>query len=357
MLNYAYFKRVLVIKMDLLKHEITIYLSLIIALVCGFFVYLLVLHFYIDPYLENYSDLERGAKIFEFYEKQQDSNSIYYLGPSSVKEDINADLIQTQTPFYSHFNLGNPASTPVRRFVELEEIIDSKPSIVVFGVSYTSFSGKWLFPHDQYALISPYANEEAISFLYNETQKKLIGMSKLQLSVYKRKFIFPATENIFNRLRYLLLRTKRPYYYGKYNNDFKSEGILLQTEKSIDEDFYDSLKEKTNFEEYEVTAEGNIEKISFEIMIERFLDNNIKVIILRMPLNPELLKEINEQNKINMNNYLEIISKTYNLEILDYESVYAKEYFYDGHHLNKNGKQKFSEELSQVLSEVLEDVI
>ena len=169
--------------------KVKIIMLLVIALIISFFLYSLIIKFYVDPYLQNDSDLGRGEKIFEFYKTKNNDNlnKIYYLGHSSVKEDIDAGLIDKLNKSFDNYNLGNPASTPLREVAEVDYIINSRPKAVVVGVSYMSFSNNWLFPYDQYALISKYAdlkknNEYSLNLanFANSVIEKYIEFGKME---------------------------------------------------------------------------------------------------------------------------------------------------------------------------------
>ncbi len=328
-----------------MKHEFKIYFLLVIALILAFGIYFLIISLYVNPFLENYSDLNRGSKILQFYQETEDCNQIYYWGSSSIKEDIDANLIDKINPAYCNYNLGNPASTPLRRLIELKPTISSKPSAVIFGVTYTSFSDNWLFPYDQYALISKDIEKKEIPIFYNETYKELLSMNELKLLLYKRKFIAPATKNLLEHIRSKFFKTKNPSYFKEYNQDFKSEGILLQETEENDPQFNFTLENKKDFSEYAVPPKENIEKSSFEFIIKELSKNNIKVIIVEAPMNPLLLDKIDSESKDNFEGYLKNISEKHKISILDYTSVYDSNYFYDGHHLNKKGREIFSQDL------------
>ncbi|NQV08825.1 hypothetical protein HQ529_03160 [Candidatus Woesearchaeota archaeon] len=338
----------------LMKIKITLVFAL--AIVVSLLIYLLIVKFYVDPFLKNYSDLNRGPMIFEFYNKDINYNKVYYWGPSAIKEGVNTLVIDELDDYYEHYNLGNPASSPLRRVIELEDAISSKPNVVVFGVGYMSFTESWLFPHDQYALISGYVNLEKdpkLSLIYNETFKELLNKNKLDLLIYKRKFIYVATDNKIDILRYKLTGAKKPFHFKEYNEDFKSVGILLQTNETVDSKFLNMLEEKQEFEEYHTPSEANIEKISFEYIIQKLLKNNIKVIILKFPLNPLMSEKIPEEYKNNFDDFILNISNKYSLGVVDYTNNYDSSYFFDEHHLNQVGRKVFSEELTREVTNML----
>jgi len=170
-------------------------------------------------------------------------------------------------------------------------------------------------------------------------------MNRLKLLIYKRKFISAATDKNIELLKHRVLGAKKPDFYKKYNSDFKSEGILLQYNESHDPEFTTKLEAKTDFNEYNVPHGINAEKLAFKLMIQRLSKNKIKVVIVKIPLNPNLVKKIPNEYKKNFDAFLGETSQQYNFTVLDYTLLYNESYFYDAHHLNRNGKEIFSKDL------------
>lgn len=334
---------------------------LILAILLSFTLYLIIVKCYIDPYLKNYSDLYRSPLLFEFYKhNEMNCKKVYYWGSSVIKEDIDAELIDKLSNKFCNFNLANPASTPLRRLIELDNAIASKPHAVVFSVGYMSFSDQWMFPDDQYALISPYVKinkNSELGAIYNDAVKNLVNMNQLDLLLYKRKFLFAATNKNFELFRQKFLGAEKPYRYTEYNKDFKSLGTLSSIGDLHDPDFIKRLEEKKDFSEYDVPLANNSEKTAFEYAISKLLSNGIEVIVVKVPLNPALTKIINVQSKNNFDSFLEGISSKYDIPVFDYTSVYGGSYFYDGHHLNKIGKEEFSKSLGSKVLGALEHAV
>jgi len=352
---------------------------LVLALLLSFIIYFFIIKFYINPYIEEYSDIGRSQGIFEFYREKiyvnnaknfnenislnslcmmQEKQDIYYWGPSSTKEGIDASLIDSLNSSFNNYNLGNPASSPLKRIIELERAIDSNPSAIVINIGYMSLSNQWLFPYDHYSLVAEYVNIENFektSDFYNQTYKDALGMNPLKLLLFKRKFIYPASNIYIEFLRHKIIGTNKPPYFGRYNIDFKSEGRLLQVNETQDENFIKKLSKKEDFSEYEIKTEKNIEKESLEFIIQELSENNIKVIIVKFPLNPNLLDKIPQESKDNFDNYLNKVSEKYNVPVLDYISDYDEGLFYDGHHLSLKGRDIFSKELGLEIIKLIGD--
>jgi len=308
------------------------------AVIVAFLLYFLIINSLVDSYIEDYTDIGRSIALFDFYDNYEDiEKDIFYIGPSSFKEDIDAGLIG-EINGYNNFNLGNPASTPIRRYVEINHIIKTNPEIIVLGVGPMSLSGKWLSPDDHYALISDKTKINNNLRFYDEYP---INLNKLQLLLYKRKFLGSA---IFKKIESI---SGSPLYYGDYNIDFKSENILKQVKGDFDPKFAEEMGFKDNFEEFEAPLTKNNEKIAFELIVKRLKENNVQVFIVKIPVNPLLSERIPKEYLDNYNNFILMISEEYNIKVLDYAETYGENYFYDGLHLNKFGRENFSKKLAK----------
>ncbi|HLC96372.1 MAG TPA: D-alanyl-lipoteichoic acid biosynthesis protein DltD [Candidatus Nanoarchaeia archaeon] len=312
------------------------------AIALAFMIYVAIISLYIDPYLSDYSDLGRSSEIFLFYQSAPDCPKVYYWGSSSIKEDLDLSGQSCQ------FNLGNPASTPLRGIAELDAMINSGPQIVVITVGPMSFSNAWLFPDDQYALISPYVKQ--IPSMYNKTVASLLKMDHLDLLLYKRKFLIPAAKTTLDSLKHKLTGSAPPYYYRTYNRDFISESLSKQIPESHAPAFEKKLAEKKSFTEYNVPIGQNSEKTSFEFIIHKLQQKNISVIIVKIPLNPKLVEKIPAEYLQNYDIYLEKVAEAYPVRVLDYTHTYNPSLFYDGHHLNLEGRKLFSQNLTTEVS-------
>jgi len=309
-----------------------------LAVIIAFLLYFLIINSLVDSYIEDYTDIGRSIALFDFYDNYEDiEKDIFYIGPSSFKEDIDAGLMDGING-YNNLNLGNPASTSLRRYVEIDHIIKANPETVVLGVGPMSLSGKWLSPDDHYALISDKTEINNSLGFYDEYP---INLNKLQLLLYKRKFFANA---LFKKIE---LITGNSLYYGDYNIDFKSENILKQVEEDLDIKFAEEIKSKNSFEEFEVLSTKNNEKIAFELIIEQLKENNIKVFIVKIPVNPLLFEKIPEEYLKNYNDFILKNSEKYDVKVLDYTESYGENYFYDGLHLNRFGREDFSKKLAK----------
>ena len=331
------------------------YLLLILssAAIFAFSIYFVIIRYPVDNYLMGYSDLGRSITLMKFYEKPKLSNkkNIYYWGPSFIKESINANLLDNLLDA-NNYNLGNPASTPLRRIFELKPFLKLKPDIIVWGISYMSLSGKWLKPLDQYALISPY-NKSCVNKIYRKDIASLLSYNDIDLLLYKRKFILSALFTGLRILSHKIFNKTPPLSYEKYNTDFKSQGILTQIKTNSDPKYLSELEKKHSFSEYAVPAYPNNEMKATEYIISSFISNNIKIIIINIPLHPSLLKLIPSDSKRNFDLFMSSISRKYNVTILDYEGVFDKSDFYDGHHLNVNNIENFTKMVANNIRRIL----
>ena len=95
-----------------------------------------------------------------FYEQDFDptTNKILLLGSSHVGQ-VNAThvntLISEKIPNSVVYNLAEAANTPSKRLSSIDEILELKPSVVVYGVAYRDFTDKSRIDKDARSGASP----------------------------------------------------------------------------------------------------------------------------------------------------------------------------------------------------------
>ena len=146
-------------------------LSIILAVSIALFAYFLLIHFVVDTDLHT---SHREIALLDFYQQPHDED-IIILGSSYVTEGIDAYLVEgvlrEKGNNGSVFNLGMQAETPLSRLPEMENLIASRPKMVIIGVSYRDLANRTDIYEDRFALISQRVYlEEKYRPLYNDTQ-------------------------------------------------------------------------------------------------------------------------------------------------------------------------------------------
>jgi hypothetical protein len=313
----------------------TVALSIGIALLA----YFLLIHYVVEVDLkENYRDLH----VLDFYEQPHDQD-IFITGSSHVNEGINAylieDFLQKRNINRSVYVLGLNAETPLSRVPELDNLVASNPRMVVICLSYGDLSNLVEMDVDRYSLISQRIScDEECRNLFNESQAKLIYQTPFERLIYERKFLIPSLTRLdkilFHKRRNL---TRVDIFPNNFKDPWVHEINKTESEKS------EMLK---NARSYPVFEDLNPQKKALLFTVNKLGKNNISVIIVNMPLSPDYSKTINESTRKNFSDFINMTGVPW----YDYEREYTSGYFTDLTHLNVAGRNDFSQDLAEIIT-------
>jgi hypothetical protein len=309
-----------------------ILLTVLFAVIIAVAAYYLVITFVVDPYLQN-GTWKLISNNFETYNNDslKTTPKIYFIGNSQIMAAVDPDAIQkelsSKNESYAVYNLGVNFDTPLQRSIELSDLIQSKPALVIYGDSYCSFSSRYRYvPDDNLALVSDKIHLDDYSrSLFDQDQLTLIEQNKVDQIFFKRKFIISSIkQNLGIQLG------------GR--DVIVNDSLTIEEKKIIAQNPYDEFLAP-------VDAEDNVQKKAFLHMRDEFEKNNISFIYVHMPMDSLRVATIPESTKINYFTFLNSTGvKYYNLE-----SSYSDDNFYDLVHLNKYGKQRFSQDMPTLI--------
>lgn len=318
------------------QQSVKIVLSLGVALLISLVFYLIIIVFFVNPYIEATDKL---PNIFNFYaeKKFEPESRVYILGNSQVREGVNASLIQEllleKNIRYDAYNLGYTGDTPLRRLTELQTMKDSRPKIVVIGVSYISFNDSGTIPYEQLLMVAEKISLDNNSqSLYYPVELHWISADFFERCYEKRIWVIPAVCGIVLKDNPELQEShnfKDPFIYS-----------INQTDEELLEKIHDHPEEQQAYITY--PEEDNRQKRAFRYIVRELQDSGTHVIIIIMPLNPLLERTINETDRQDMRKFLNGI----NVSWIDLESDYDRSDFIDFVHINVAGREKLSRALA-----------
>jgi hypothetical protein len=309
---------------------------LLVALTCAFVIYLAIIACLVTPYIEGHTWKQISNNLDTYESKTGTSEKIIYvMGNSQVMHDLDPAIVQdalkTENLTFQVYSVGVDDDTPLQRLIELQQIIQSKPEIVILGYSYTSFSNLTRYvPDDNLALLSgrialdPYSRS-----LYTKEQLALIDQNAVEQQIFKRKFIIPG-------IRTLL-------------------GIHLQERDTIVNDTMTDEQKlilaKNPYDAFlaPVYPGDNNQKKAFVHLTGELAMNNISVVYINMPLEPLRSDTIPDSTRENFYAFMNATG----VRNYDFEKQYPGSDFQDLVHQNRYGREKFSRDIAAViLSEV-----
>lgn len=332
--------------------------KIVLVTLCAFlistFLFSLVVESCIDPYLK---DTKRELAVFNFYEEQKNknlnknpnSNCIYFIGCSQTRHGVDAysmeDSLKEANCNFQVYNIGVDADTPLKRITEINNIIETKPNLVILCLSYRSFFAP--IPEDKLYLAHDGTKiDEEDCKLFDEEQLKILRQNEVGRFFDKRRYFISSVQ--------FLLKNDGRYYF---THNFKDPGGLYGSTSE------DEIQKTLNNPESEImrefvpdrhAPENQIifeqQKKALKYTVEKLEENGINVIILNMPLNPKLSERIPRSTRKDISSFLSNIDVPY----YDFENNYPSEYFWDLNHMNIDGRSIFSTDVARILLDKIE---
>lgn len=314
------------------------------AIILLYIIILVLTSAVIDPYL---LATNRYVNYFDFYENNDKTNKIYFIGNSYTEYGVNASVIERELNYsYNVYNLGVGGDTPKHRIVELDSIIRSRPAIVFMDVTYGSFRNDDQFNYPQlesrFGLVTDKINLDSITKqLFNATELNCIQKNNLSLLAYKRQHLIPGIKlalanlllscNITNTA-FLGASMPREFKYKFY--DFPKLVVSNKTAEQFSKNDY-----------YKLNGKDNINIKSFRHMVGTMVENGISVIIINMPLNPNYSVWFTNETK----EYYYRIVKCSGCSYYDLEALCSPMEFRDHGHSNVFGQQNITRKMVEIL--------
>lgn len=333
-----------------MKENKKIIIFITISFIISFLIFFSTL-FYLD---EDSFTLEERTFYSDFPKK---NDSIFLIGSSHVLP-LNATYI-TESIFQSNldftvYNLGKQGDEPKYRIDSIDYIIKSKPSLVLYGIGFRDIqkvpSGGFgtLIIEDtktiQKKFIDPKTELEKI--LYE------IGFFKIDLEFLNNpKFqILMNLKNIFekehtgNSLDIYKKFPDTPFYKEKSPN-------FENNQKKIPSEEIGNCSIK-DFELDIFYKDRNL--ISLEVMIEKFKENNIQVILFSTPLHKNCFDKGSDSANILFQNTIVEISKKHNIDFYFlHDSYWNYDLWTDTDHLTFQNSFRYSDDIAQIIKRVI----
>src|SRR3989344_2945573 len=157
---------------------------------------------FVDSFHHLGIEANRLEAILDFYPSLPQGSTLF-LGESQVREDIDCTKIDELSHTSSCFNLGLAGILPLQLALQKDLIIQTKPKIVVIGVSSVFFDETTNKNDDLFLLLGQdkqVTKDDFVMGLLSEEEKKLVSMNFYERAVYKRKFILPFFVSFFQNL-------------------------------------------------------------------------------------------------------------------------------------------------------------
>jgi hypothetical protein len=300
----------------------------------------------IDPYLKNIgNDYNFDINLFDFLEKNKENNKMYFIGDSRG-EKINTvgveELLQANNLSIEVYNLCFRNDFPRYRLIELSQILESNPRMIVYFVSLSSFIWGINDKSDNYletrsALASdkirmdPYARS-----LFSKRELDILEMDLPHLIVYKKGYLIPS----------IVLKLSDLGLINSSTGFSKPRTFIIHktpiNDKTATKDVLVNEYKRSQSGAYEFDNKDTDQTKAFNYIMQRLKERNISVVIIGLPV---INLSISKSSK---DTFLNLINKTGN-PYYDLSSLCSDREFMDHMHLNSAGISKLDKKLGEIL--------
>lgn len=299
----------------------------------------------VDEYLQQNKEI---INLYDFYDEKygDGTTAVYVIGSSVVAESIYPPSISdilTQNGYsnvtvYSAFLSGD---TPIMRSVQVQNIIDSRPSFVIYG----------LMPRDIGA------NDWRDEYFSLVSSRLNIRNDSLYLYTYEQMDSFDFDLNLFENKKYLAnaLESKyvsKPHATLNYSRDPLGEEYrkYLSTTKNDASIAKNVNNPESRYRiESEINGEWTQNKEALVYIINTLQKEGITVIAVNMPINPLLSEKISIYS---YENYYSLLNET-RVTWYDLDGSISQEYFFDEVHMTFDGALAFAPVMADLIIQEL----
>ncbi|MBQ4598152.1 MAG: hypothetical protein IJB12_07125 [Methanocorpusculum sp.] len=285
--------------------------------------------------VDNYLSKKDIVMLYDFYDWHESVNetAVYFIGNSVIGSaiyppDINNILLDDGSDIKA-YNLYISGESILERTLQINALIESNPSMVIYGITYADVSGNGSITSERAILVQDRINlNKDAEYLFTESELEDIYVNKPDL-FFKKSFVKSAVSyKLFGSTDW---NTDVDFYEDPRGMDHRlkksnEKNYALIVAEANDED---------NMWHPIVTNETTRSKDALLYIIKKLQDADIPVVIINMPLHPLISAEIDEESR---ENYFEFLNQT-GVTWVDMENLFGDEYFYDSHHATWIGTQ------------------
>ena len=312
-------------------------------------------YLFLEPVVKTYISDKPISHLYDFYDLKVGENqtAVYFLGNSQIGADVYIPLIQKELDNRGYsdirvYNIYRDSDNPLRRVSQIENIIDSQPSRIIYGISPWTFTGDgdgWvdedvLLVKDRLNL-NPKADslysEDELADLYGSNSADMFYMKRFFKSAVTTELplLLKGSLTITNPITYTTNTTWEPWTSDekreRYSNTFGNNGCNLRDYVTFENNRLNTERNKISVLSF--TGEKNKKVQAFEYILNRFTEEQIPVTLVIMPDHSMLNEYTPAESELNFRNYI----KETGYNWYDLDSLYGDEIMADLTHVHWDG--------------------
>ena len=307
----------------------------------------------VSAYLETNDRAVSIVSLYDFYDKKVGENemAVYFIGSSLIQDSIAPaeinSLLKEAGYNVTAYDLGVSGDRTELRTLQINSIIESRPALVIYGISYITLSYEiWISEYS--ILVSDrinlskdaywmYSDDELDEILGNVDS---ISKNKIFLKSAIMKYLSSTPDELREEANYLSERTwnRITGLNQTFTYSFNRSPTQEQRIQNIESPEYPWRAT--------VSDETNREKEALIYNVQKLEEAGIPVIIINMPINPLLSEKITDESR---QNFFDVLNQT-GAKWYDLEFLYDEEYFADSHHMwSVYGRDYFSPVMADLI--------
>ena len=282
----------------------------------------------VDTYLQ---DRKLITNLYDFYDLKvgNDETAVYFIGSSIIGRSIYPpeinNILSEKGYDIKTYNLYYTGDIPLERSLEIQKIIDSNPSLVIYGVTYRSvvsgydkarFSERVNLVYDRldvrddaYVLFTPSEIEEICSIPNLD---------------YFMSFVDSAQSYKASIQKYGISKNAMLYDYAidPYGFNYR---VNLDKNDETESAILKAANNPNNSWRPIITNESTRYKDAFLYNVKTLQDAGVPVVIINMPIHPLVSEKITDESRQNFYGLLNQTGATwYDME-RDYDSAFFRD--------------------------------
>jgi len=335
------------------------------------------------------NDFGRYSFTFDAYEyiSEESDNAVIGIGSSKMREIFDGRLISNLTDYEGdYYNLGYAKDLPYVRMIELQAMITTSPKLMIIEVGPNTFSElddsgymNYVNAFNHLSSLNPYWNNASWEHIIQENDKELLMLNRFEQITHYSGYGPIALEESYlikyknktqqwqcgaewpGRVQCVPMQNNQVYDYEEYIQYPTQFGNLIQriqkwSDPMTIEEFYgDALSQYANstYHNPENIVNGN--QLAFEHILETLISENIPVLLVGLPYNPNLLERLSDEQWGYYNQSMEVYSEMEGVHYTNFlwGESWVEENFNDYTHASRLGEIKFAELISPEIDKIL----
>ena len=328
----------------------------VLAIVLGVVLAYFGLGFYLDFVGVNtyISETKQVVAVYDFYDLKvgETETAVYFIGSSIVGCGIDSDeinrILKERGYDITVYNLGIDGDDPLERSLHIPNIVESSPSLVIFGESYRFVTSDSL-NEEKIFLVKDKLNIQLDSFhLYSIDE--LWTILKPHTYLDDKRFVDSARtytpkgieqiDSVVSTDLYTLTYGSSWRHNEENNPKYSRDGIIADANGGGMSPI--------------ITDDVTNTKKALSYSVSTLLNAEIPVVILNMPLHPLISEHVTEDSRENFFEYLDSTGALW----YDYEfACSGDDYWYkDGRHIApETGAKMFAPQMAELIIELEEN--